>query len=609
VAAIAVYFHTAVFGSTLVSGLWSLVNERFDPYSAKQAVGRIGVGASLGGLIGGLITWRAATLIRVPTTLVGMAALHLLCLVPLLQLRPARPKASPMPCEKSAAPAAKAVSGLRLIGEIAYLRDLAFLVGLCAFIEALLDYVFTASAAQSFAKGAALMSFFALFHTGVGLLSLGLQATLVRPSLGRLGLAGTLVIQPAAMALGSVMALFFPRLWPIVLIRGSQTALRNSLFRSAYELFYTPLPHEQKRPTKAIVDIGFDRLGTALGSAVVMGVLFLAPAGPLRVLLALAAASAGLALTLAPRFDRGYLTALKQSLRMRVVTLDAVDVVDATTRSAVSAFDAGSPTPIAPVTSEEEPRNAAPPQGLTDPLLEAAADLRSRDPQRIRDALDAGDELDSRLISDVIPLLGRDDLFGAVVRSLRKAAPRCTGQLIDALLDGAQDVVVRRRIPRVLRVTPTQRAADGLLLGLRDDRLDLRYRCAQALVRMKEANPALAIPKQEGLAAALREIALGIHSGRGLDHVFSILSLVLEKELEIALRALRSGDTALRGTALEYLENVLPDTVRKGLWPHLGSPGPLPPSGRSQEELRDDLLRSTVASRRSGLKRRLDTEG
>jgi HEAT repeat protein len=356
------------------------------------------------------------------------------------------------------------------------------------------------------------------------------------------------------------------------------------------------------------VDIGFDRLGTAAGSAVVMGVLFLAPS-PMSVLLALAAASAGLAVSLAPRFDRGYVRALKQSLRTRVIILDAGDVVDATTRQAVTAID-GAPAPIAPVMNEEVPgRAAAPPPGLADPLLEAAADLRSRDPRRIQRVLDAGADLDSSLISDVIPLLGRDDLFGSAVRSLRKAAPRCTGQLIDALLDPGQEGVVRRRIPRVLRATPTQRAADGLLLGLRDERLDVRYRCVQALVRMKEANPDLAIPKQEGVTAALREIAVGIHPGRGLDHVFAILSLVLEKELEIALRALRSGDAALRGTALEYLDNVLPDAVRKVLWPHLGSPGPLPPSGRSQEELRDDLLRSTVASRRSGLKRRLDTEG
>src|SRR4029450_5133809 len=42
VAALALYLHLAFFGATLVSGLWSLVNERFDPHAAKQGGGRIG---------------------------------------------------------------------------------------------------------------------------------------------------------------------------------------------------------------------------------------------------------------------------------------------------------------------------------------------------------------------------------------------------------------------------------------------------------------------------------------------------------------------------------------------------------------------------------------
>jgi HEAT repeat protein len=247
---------------------------------------------------------------------------------------------------------------------------------------------------------------------------------------------------------------------------------------------------------------------------------------------------------------------------------------------------------------------------LADSHLEGAADSPSSDAERIRKVLDRDVELDAKLVSDAIPLLARDDLFARVMGSLRRAAPRCTGQLVDALLDPSLDPVVRRRIPRVLRVTPTQRAADGLLAGLRDERFDLRYRCAQALVSIKEQNPAIAISREEAVRAALREIALGGRSGRSLDHVFSILSLALEKEpLQIALRALRIGDPALRGTALEYLENILPSAVRKELWPHLGSPERLAPSGRSLEEMRDDLLRSTAATswRRSTQKRRAGT--
>jgi hypothetical protein len=32
---------------------------------------------------------------------------------------------------------------------------------------------------------------------------------------------------------------------------------------------------------------------------------------------------------------------------------------------------------------------------------------------------------------------------------------------------------------------------------------------------------------------------------------------------------LNTGDIQLRGTALEYLENVLPAPIRQGLWPYL----------------------------------------
>jgi hypothetical protein len=45
-AAVVLYLHVATFGGALVSGFWSLVNERFDPYTARQAVGRIGTGAA-----------------------------------------------------------------------------------------------------------------------------------------------------------------------------------------------------------------------------------------------------------------------------------------------------------------------------------------------------------------------------------------------------------------------------------------------------------------------------------------------------------------------------------------------------------------------------------
>lgn len=58
--AVLLYLHVAAFGGALVSGFWSMVNERFDPYTARRVVGRITAGATAGGIAGGFLVWAAS---------------------------------------------------------------------------------------------------------------------------------------------------------------------------------------------------------------------------------------------------------------------------------------------------------------------------------------------------------------------------------------------------------------------------------------------------------------------------------------------------------------------------------------------------------------------
>src|SRR4030095_15047906 len=101
-------------------------------------------------------------------------------------------------------------SGIRLLGEVRYLRDLAVFVALGAVTEALLDYILNARAAATFAPGQPLLSFFALFHTTVGLLALVAQTTLSRPSLLGLGLAGTVALRPASVVVTALLGVADP---------------------------------------------------------------------------------------------------------------------------------------------------------------------------------------------------------------------------------------------------------------------------------------------------------------------------------------------------------------------------------------------------------------
>jgi hypothetical protein len=92
--------------------------------------------------------------------------------------------------------------------------------------------------------------------------------------------------------------------------------------------------------------------------------------------------------------------------------------------------------------------------------------------------------------------------------------------------------------------------------------------------------------------SALDEM-VGARANRALAHVFTLLELILPADpLRIAYRGLHTTDRALQGTALEYLESVLPRDIRDRLLPFLEVGPESRPPNRSGDEILEDLLRS-----------------
>jgi hypothetical protein len=306
---------------------------------------------------------------------------------------------------------------------------------------------------------------------------------------------------------------------------------------------------------------------------------------------------------------------LEGSLRAGKVRLDPAEVVDSTTRLTLSGTDLALASSalrgeLASLRAGREGgahATGAPfattSSVLADPVLRRIADLRSGRLERIREALSEAEPPVPALVAHLVPLLARNDLYLDVLRALRRVAPRVAGQLLDALLDPEVDPVVRRRLPRVLKACATRRVRDGLAQGLEDPSPKVRHECARALAALSAQRPELRIADELAFGAARRELEWGPDAG--LDHAFTLLGLVLEREpLEIAALAVRGQDAALRGTALEYLENVLPDEVRVALWPHLGV-APRAGGARPRQELITELLRAGAGLRTArGLIRR-----
>ena len=606
-AAVGVYLQVAASGGALVSGFWSLVNERFDPYTARKVVGRIGTGAAAGGVIGGGLAWIASRALPLPATVLGLVALGALAAA-VLARAPARE--APLPASAALPPAMAATVLLRS----RYLRSVALVIGLGAVVEAIVDFLFKAETASRFAAGGSLLGVFAAFHGGMSVLSLLMQAAFSRVALRRLGIAGTLALRPALTSASALLGVFSPSLATATVARGAHETLTNSVFRSAYELLYTPLPEAEKRRVKALVDVTVDKLGALVGSGTIALALAIAPAAAAALLFAAAATLSLATLGLSRRLHRGYVQTLELSLLAGRVRLDPDDVVDQATQLTLARTDLiersallrqiaelrGHP-PAAPSPAAARaplPARVAGPVA-PDPQVEWVRWVRSGDPALVRRALQASPDPEPVLVAALLPLLAADDVFPDVLRALRRAAPRVTGQLVDGLLDPAGDPTVRRRIPRVLKTCPTVRAAEGLLAALDDPWFDIRASATAALAALHEQSAVVRIAREEVLERVRRELDSGEPVDRQLPQLFALLSLSLERgPLQIAWAAMTGQDRALRGTALEYLSNVLPDDVFPRVRSCFGasSAAVLSPR-RSVEQVAEELRTSAVGLR------------
>jgi hypothetical protein len=653
-AALALYLYTSLFGAAMISAFWSLINETYDPHASRSAVTAIASGGTLGGLLGGLAAWQMSSIIAVPTMLPLLAGASLLSMWGSWSVR--RRMQNPVPSEKSAgdgqAPAKvvpdtladMTLAPFRRLRGAPYLRNLAAIVALGAVTSGLLDYVFSAEATRAFSKGPALLSFFSCFWLVVGVLSFGLQVLFGKLALEKLGIVLTVALLPAVVVFGGAVGLVVPGLWSTAVLRGGEATQRNSLFRAAYEMLYTPLSEEKKRSTKVLIDVGFDRIGTVTAAGVVMLTLGVAGGHAEMALLLLAIGIAIVTVARSRSLHAGYVAALGEGLRKeaakagvsipstslsgdeKMAVRDAIvdNLVALPHGQELAALAAGDVERATALSADT--RSASTPAQVAEALdtsLHAVSELVSRDPERVRRVL-SSEVLVRPVVSIAILLLADRDLHGEAMRALRKWAPKVIGQLVDTMCDASAAFDVRRRIPRVLADHPTQDAANGLLCGMADERFEVRYECGRALLKITEHDRGVVIAQQQVIALVKKELLLGkdvLESqpapeldeeegeapaliarllrdriDRSLEHIFTLLALNLDRvSLRLAFKALHETDERLRGTALEYLETVLPDEVRDAVWPFLGEAHPMLPP-RPALEILADLRRSNKAA-------------
>ncbi|MFL5401245.1 MAG: hypothetical protein ACJ8BF_00315 [Gemmatimonadales bacterium] len=621
-AAILVYLHFTGLGALLVSGFWAMVNERFDPRTARRAIGQITAGGSLGGLLGGILPERVGAVLPLTAMLPILAGLNLLAAALVLGVEHGA-LVSPSPEEPPEGEETTLSAG-RILRGSSYLMGLALLVAFTSTAEGMLDYVFKARATLSSVSGEELLRLFAAFYTTTALLGIFIQVTLLRRLLDRLGIARSAALLPAGVSVGAMGAFFVPGLASIIVARGAEVVLRNSLFRAAYELLFTPIAPREKRATKLLLDVGAARIGDVLGATIILGALAISPGRTGHLLLALTFLLSICALVVARRLHLGYVAALEGSLHRRAGQLpDPVQDDAAALLQTVGAFDLSGIRLRIPGASQPPPAEirqlSTAAEASTSPLGRA---IRSGEAQKVRAAL-AAETLGPEELQMTIELLAWDDVAPDAIRALARAAPRHSSTMLQHLLDPDEDFAIRRRLVNALADCRSIGVFEGLLPALDDRRFEVRYRAGRVLSRMAQDIPGLEVDRNRVLAIVLREITVerGVwdsrrlidspdeesspmeaellrdRADRSLEHLFTLLSLILPRDtLRVAFQALHTGDSYLRGTALEYLETVLPESVWTRFWP-LVERGEIrrAPSRRSPDQALQELLASRLS--------------
>ena len=358
-------------------------------------------------------------------------------------------------------------------------------------------------------------------------------------------------------------------------------------------------------------------MGNMMGGLMIMGLLLLpGPPGD-HILFAVMILSGVMALLIF-LLNRGYISQLANNLRSGTLKAEEIEIKDKTTKGTVALTQTSlerdrllrqislyrrEDIPSQARTPEKQ-ETAVAPQSYSagtneNPVIEDIQDLLSRDEARIRRVL-VNKTITPALLPHILPLFRNQGVLREALNAAKPLVSAASGQLVDALLDHHQHPVIRRRIPLLLGQADNSLALQGLMLGLQDRELDVRFRCAEAIARIKTNHPHLSIDTETIWRVVYREIAYFSGSGfktiqgvEPLRYLFSLFGIIFGPSvMDICYDALQVEDLSIRGTALEYLENQLPENIRMPLWPLIAAGHTETKSDRTLQEITHDLLQA-----------------
>jgi AAA family ATP:ADP antiporter len=267
----AVFIMVDIYSTVMVGIFWIYANDVVSREEADRLYGPIGVGGTVGGIVGGATVDSFVSLTGSVHLLLLSAAL---CVASALVFTAAERILKPLPRaiqRRSRDGIRAATQGWR---EVAHSRYLLLLVGVVVtyeFAAAMTDFVVNVVFERTYTSEILLAQMFGRLGWIVSATALLSQVALVPAILPRKHLA--LLVPPIAMGLATVGLAILPVAAMAIVLSAADRGLNYSLEQATKETLYVPLTDAQKYKGKAVIDMFIDRLGKAASAIALIVVL------------------------------------------------------------------------------------------------------------------------------------------------------------------------------------------------------------------------------------------------------------------------------------------------------------------------------------------------
>ncbi|MDB6078113.1 MAG: transporter [Akkermansiaceae bacterium] len=257
------YVLVGVFTLFNVSVFWSLMADVFSSEQAKRLFGFIASGASLGAIVGPLVTVVLVRLVGVDHLLIIPSVL--LCLPWILLSFLGRSKDGDFTIKgKNQVIGGNPFAGFLLLFKSSYMLLISLFMFLYTFINTLI--YFELKNLMVGVDAAHRVQILSGVELAVNILALATAMFGTSRLTKRFGLATTLGMVPAVVALGMVMLSIGPFLWVALILQVIARAGNYAITRPAREMLFTAVDQETRYKAKSVIDILVYRGGDSVSA-------------------------------------------------------------------------------------------------------------------------------------------------------------------------------------------------------------------------------------------------------------------------------------------------------------------------------------------------------